>query len=120
MFGFKIFEELFWQLEDNCQIKVLRNIFAVPVVSIYDFSVRNDRIFVRIYGDDVFYQFIFLFREQGEKAAVVSSSSSRLVNCQVYVNNYVDFDERDLLACFVRILRSRDEKEIYNIISYFL
>lgn len=116
MLGYRIFKQLFFHLEEETQVSILRNIFSLDFVSTFSFFVYNGNVFFRIYSEGVFYQFIFVFDSVCHSDSVLVSRSSKIVSSQIFLSNYVSCVEnrtQDYFSLFVELLLCQEERCIY-------
>lgn len=113
---------MYMNLGEMCQNKILRNIFSIEDVSISMIVVRENNIIFRMFGSNVFYQYIFSFQRFSSNTKVLVTSTQRMVSCLVDISypfdfNLFDFDPFDL---FLKLLCCRDEYQVYQILRLFL
>ena len=61
MIGYQKFYDFFFNLNEYNRRKILENIFSINNILLYSISLRENKLFIRFYCDDIFYQFIFIF-----------------------------------------------------------
>ena len=110
MLGILIFQQVYFNLKNDCRNKVLGNIFGVDNVSISGIFIRGDVVIFRLFSDGVFYQYIFLF-EDGKNQV---SSTSRIVNCTMYLN------DKESNSFIYQLFQCQSEYQVYQLLKHFL
>lgn len=119
MNGYQIFNNFFSCLDEKDKIKILEGIFSIQNFSLYSISVRDNKLLFRIYSNNIFYQFAFVFDENNDKKAFFKSIGPRFVQYTIYPFYYLDSFGYPY-SSFVKVLLSSDEDVINNFIRSFL
>ena len=83
----------FDHLNEERQKKFLRDVFMIHNVSVYSVFVREQSVFFRVFGDNVFYQFVFELEEFSEKGYVDIFNGERICNYFIFTGNYFKKDK---------------------------
>lgn len=116
MYGYRIFEKLFFNLNVSTQKRILKNIFCLANISEFNILVLEKKICFRFFERKKFIQFIFELQDISVEKVFF------LENKRIFLQNYI-FEEMwqlNAMSVFVKILLSNDEKVIYRLISLLL
>lgn len=120
MFGFFVFYHVYRNLGENSQKKILRNIFGIYNVSVYDISLRNESVVFHFFENGVFYQYVFLFHDSNDRLLIRVGASRRIFNCLVNVDEEGHLDSLNSFSLFLELLRCQDEYQIYRMMRRLL
>ena len=113
MFGFLIFYNIYLNLSCEGKNKIIGNIFEIDNVSITDFIIENDRVIIRMFSKNVFYQYAFQFDE----GICNIMFDDRIVKGKIFV---LDESCRDFNLFIYSLARCSLESEVYRLIQEFL
>ena len=113
MFGFLIFYNIYLNLSCEGKNKILGNVFGVGDVSITDFIIKNDRVIIRMFSKNVFYQYVFEF-DEGICNIIFDD---RIVKGKIFV---LDESCREFNFFIYSLARCSLEGEVYRLIQEFL
>ncbi len=122
MLGSEIFKGIFDLLDAKEQKMILRNIFSLYNVSIYSVFLRENKIVFRIYDSNVFYQYEFVFEQNGG-SFLSFSDGPRFQHYLIYPFYYHSHSHSHYEYPYfnlVKLLLSTDVKEIISLFATFL
>ena len=109
MFGFIVFKSIYDNLGELCQNKILGNIFNIDNVTVSSFNIINERIVFKLFGDGIFYQYVFKL-DVGENKL---ECNNNIFSCEIFMYN----DNFSLFNDFIyRLYCCQTEKEVYDLI----
>ena len=113
MFVFLIFYNIYLNLSCEGKNKIIGNIFEIDDVSITDFIIENERVIIRMFSKNVFYQYVFEFDE----GICNIMFDDRIVKVKIFV---LDESCRDFNLFIYSLVRCSLESEVYRLIQDFL
>ena len=113
MFGFLIFQQVYFNLGEGCRNKVLGNVFGIDNVSVSGVFLRDDKAIFRLFSEGVFYQFYFIF-EFGENRVF---NSNKIVNCVTFLSSC---NNKEVNQFIYQLVRCENEYQVYYLVKKFL
>ena len=113
MLGFQIFHNIYLNLSLKGKNSFLGNIFGVDDVSVSDFLIGKNKVIIRLFSQNVFYQFVFSF-DDGQSVVIVDG---RIVKGKIFV---LDDSCKDFNLFIYLLARCSCEKDVYQLISQSL
>ena len=125
MKGYKMFYELFNQLNENDKYIFLRNVFSFQNVSLFTTTFRNDsfndKLIIRLFSNNIFYQYTFVMGKTDSSDAFILKEGDRFVYYVIFTDLY-----RNIILgkypfdSFVRMLLSDDYHQFNCLFHSFL
>lgn len=119
MIGFKYFNEIFSNLSDENRKMILEKIFSIHNIIEYYYFKSNDLVF-RIYADEIFYQFVFIFGNSNSSVFFQKKEEFRITCVYIYVFDYLNSGDSISYSFFTSILLSKSKEDVYKLLSIFL
>ena len=100
MKGYKMFYELFNQLNENDKYIFLRNVFSFQNVSLFTTTFRNDsfndKLIIRLFSNNIFYQYTFVMGKTDSSDAFILKEGERFVYYVIFTDfrddsNFLDY-----------------------------
>ena len=113
MLGFQIFHNIYLNLSLKGKNSFLGNVFGVDDVSVSDFLIMESKVIIRLFSQNVFYQFVFLF-DDGQSVVTVDD---RIVKGKIFV---LDDSCKDFNLFIYLLAQCSCEKDVYQLISQSL
>ena len=113
MFGLVIFYNVFVNLGEVCQNRILGNIFSINNVSVASVVIGEDSIIFKLFSNGIFYQYIFLLKN-GENNII---KDERIVYYKIFVFNN-ELKETDNFIC--QLIQCSCEYQIYRLMKKVL
>lgn len=115
MFGLVLFKNIYFNLSERSRNKILGNIFKINNVSVSDLIVNENRCFIRMFSNNVFYNYL-LIMGTGKNSVVYNE---RIVECRIFVYN--EREEMGGGSEFIyQLIRCCDESQVYRLVKQFL
>ena len=114
MFGFKVFYNLFINLNIVYQNKVIGNIFSVENVSVSSVSLLKNGISFKLFSNDVFYNYVFIIGSGNSYKDI----EKRIVKEFIYINDIgLDMDNYDFIRCLYKL---EEEISVYRLLLNYI
>ena len=113
MLGYDLFIEKLMMLELEKQNLVIGKIFNNQVL-LYDLKKNNDKVYLRYYDGNIYYQFCFLFNDKVGKM-VRLKINNRIIMCDILVDSLLEklgyiVDEKNRFYWFLKLLKEGNIK----------
>lgn len=116
MFGILVFQQIYWNLGEECRNKVLGNIFGIDNVSVSGIFIREEEVIFRLFSEGVFYQYFFkLGSGRGSLFC-----SDKIVNRIIFVDSYNKERKDDFIYLLIELFYCQNEYQVYQILKLFL
>lgn len=116
MLGFWVFRNIYFNLGEKCQNRVLGNIFGIRDVSASSVSIRYDSIVFSLFSKNVFYR--YSFRDGvGENSLICDG---RIVSRLFFISNDIVKEDNNFIYQLINLFRCQDEYQIYCMFKLFL
>lgn len=110
MLGLFVFRNIFINLGEECQNKIIGNIFGIGNVSVSNFVIRDNKFIFRLFSGGVFYQYSFLFDDvKNMNICIDRNINGKFLVCDETITNSI--------YCLIRCC---DEYQVYLLLREFL
>ena len=114
MFGFKIFYNLFINLNIVYQNKVIGNIFSIENVSVSSVSLLKNGISFKLFSNDVFYNYVFIVGSGNS----CKTMEERIVKEIIYINDIdLDIENYYFICCLYEL---EEEISVYRLLLDYI
>ena len=93
MYGYHIFEKVFFNLNVSTQQSILKKIFSLEKITEFNILILEKKICFRFFEREKFSQFVFELQDVFEDTHFLFKQNFCLENRRIFLQNYV-FDEK--------------------------